>query len=221
MATPSHLAPPNPPHFYTPTYGYLDAFARKLVFSIGAEEPATIVYTTDGSTPGAGSPRGASPVRLLLDTDGTQLRWYADNGVAEPAHAANVQIDARLQTYYGYLVDVADLGGGGPVAVVSPGATVSGTANWQGWTSPACPSCRYQVIYGVGATSMGCLYDGAVGAWPGSSGLGAAFTVTAPSVAGLYKVNVTYDLQLSCANAVAKASLGVRPTETIAWIVVK
>jgi hypothetical protein len=220
-ATTSYLAPPLPAHFYHPTYGYLDAYPRDQSVAIGAEDPATIVYTTDGSMPGAGSPRKPSPLSIPV-VNGTTLKWYADTGLAEsPAHAVSIRVDARLQTYYAYAVDSADLGGAGPVVVVAPGATVSGTASWQGWTAPACPGCRYQLIYGVDTTSVGCFYDGAVGVWPGKSVAGSAFSVKAPSTPGAHRLNVTYDLQLSCPGALAQNSLGVRPTQTIGWIVVK
>ncbi len=220
-ATVSFLAPPSPPHFYTGTWGYIDAFARNYIASIGAEDPSTIFYTTDGSAPGPSSPHKPSPMTLGVSTSGMTLRWYADDGIPEGARSATIAIDARLQTYYGYLVDVADLGGGSPIAVVSPGATVNGTANWQAWTMPLCATCRYQLVYGVDDVSAGCLYDGAVGAWPGTSRLSAPFTMTAPATTGVHKVNVTYALQLSCATAMSQSPLGARPTETIAWLVVQ
>lgn len=220
-ATTSYLAPPLPAHFFHPTYGYLDAYPRNQNVAIGSEAPSTIVYTTDGSTPGAGSPSQPSPLTLPI-VNGTALKWFADTGIAEtPAHSAAIRVDTRLQTYYAFVVENADLGGAGPVVVVSPGATVSGTASFQGWNAPACPGCRYQLIYGVDTTSIGCFYDGAVGVYPGKSVSGGAFSVKAPSTQGAHRLNVTYDLQLSCAGALAQNSLGVRPTQTIGWIVVR
>jgi hypothetical protein len=218
--TTSFLAPPAPGHFYTPNYGYIDGFARNLIFSIGSEAPSTIVYTTDGSTPGTGSPHASSPVTFPIGSSGV-IQWFADTGAPEAVHSAGVTIDTRLQTYYGFLVDVPNLGPDGPVAVVAPGATVSGTANWQAWTGPTCPGCRYQLIYGIENAEKGCFWDGTVGAWPGKSQTAGSFSVTAPSAPGTYRVNVTYTLQNDCATGMGTNPFGSRPTQTFAWIVVK
>jgi hypothetical protein len=90
----------------------------------------------------------------------------------------------------------------------------------QVWNSSGCPGCRYQLVYGVENTSMGCLYDWSPGAWPGVSGTNTG-SVKAPSTPGVYDVNVSYTLELSCANGMAANPLNARPTARIGTIVVR
>jgi hypothetical protein len=211
--TRSHLSPAD--------YAFGSGWAKGITWTLASEESANIVYTLDGSTPGPGSASKPSPVDLFLSTSGTVIKWYADNGAKEPTiHSFTANIDTSGQSKYGFIVDKVSLGGKGPVIVVSPGAKITGNASYQAWNSSGCPMCRYQLVYGVETTSAGCLYDWSPDAWPGASG-SAPFTVTAPSSAGTYKLQVSYTLQTSCANGMATNPIGARPTAQIGTIVVK
>ena len=206
------------PSSYPASWG---AFAKGIDWTIASETASKIFYTTDGSTPGPTSANGASPLKLFLATDGTPLKWYADNGAKEGVQSFTVQISTALQTGYGYIVDDVKLDGTSPTVVVSPGTVINGNAKYQAWVSTACPGCREQIVYGIGTNAMGCLYDYSPSTWPGVSGTGTT-KITAPSTPGVYKVRVAWALQLACSDALTTANpLGVKPTADIATIVVK
>jgi len=202
-------------------YAFGTAWARGITWTIGSEAPATIRYTLDGSAPGPTSASKASPADLFVATSGTVIKWYADNGAKEPTvHSFTANILTSGQSSYGFLLEKTNLGGKGPVIVVSPGATVTGSTSFTAWTSSGCPACGLQLVYGIGTTSAGCVYHGSPNVWPGASGTG-SISVKAPSTAGTYSLNMTYTLQLSCADGMATNPLGVRPTAGIATIVVR
>jgi hypothetical protein len=202
-------------------YAFGTAWARGITWTIGSEGPSTIRYTTDGSTPTAASAGKTAPAELFVSSSGTVIKWYADNGAKEATiHSITASILTSGQTAYGYIVEKTNLGGKGPVIVASPGATISGTAAYQAWNNSGCPMCRYQLIYGVGTAAAGCMYDWSPGVWPGASGSG-TISVKAPSTPGVYDLNVSYTLQVSCADGIATAPIGVRPTASIGKIVVR
>jgi hypothetical protein len=212
----------------TPTRSYLSpgdyafgsAWARGITWTIGSETASTIRYTLDGTTPGPTSASKPSPADLFIATSGTVIKWYSDNGAKEGVQSFTANIDTAGRTLYGFIVEKTNLGGKGPTIVVSPGATVTGTTTYAAWNSSGCPMCRYQLVYGIESTSAGCLYDYSPGAYPGATG-SASISVKAPTVAGIYPLNVSYTLQTSCANGMATNPLGVRPTARIGTIVVR
>lgn len=211
--TKSYLAPGD--------YAFGTAWARGITWSIGSESPSTIRYTLDGSAPGPTSPSKPSPAEVLIGATGTTLKWYADNGAKEPTvHSFVANILASGQGAYGFIPEKTNLLSKGPVVVVAPGASLTGTVNYTTWVSSGCPACGQQLVYGIGTTSAGCVYHGSPGVYPGASGTG-VISVKAPSTAGTYTLNMTYTLQLSCAAGMATNPLGVRPTAGIATIVVK
>ncbi len=202
-------------------YAFGTGWARGITWTIGAEAAATIRYTLDGSTPGPTSASKAAPAELFVSTSGTVIKWYADNGAKEATvHSMTANILTSGQANYGYIVEKTNLGGKGPVIVASPGATITGSAAYQAWNSSGCPMCRFQVVYGVGTSAAGCLYDWSPGAWPGASGSG-SISVKAPSAPGVYDLNVSYTLQVGCAEGIATAPIEVRPTASIGKIVVR
>jgi len=202
--------------------GSATAYAKGIYWTLASETPSTIFYTTDGTAPGPTSANKPSPLDLHITTDGTKIRWYADNGVKEAiAHSFTAQIDTALQSGYSFVVDRVKLEGTGPVVVVAPGAIVNGSAYYQAWVGSGCPGCRMQLVYGIGTTEAGCLYDWAPGVYPGASGTYTTIKATAPSTPGVYKLNVAHSLELVCSDALAKSVLGTRPTAEVATIVVK
>jgi len=212
----------------TPTRSYLSpgdyafgtAWARGITWTIGSEGPSTIRYTLDGSTPGPTSASKPSPAELFVSTSGTTIKWYADNGAKEGVQSFTANILASGQGNYGFIVEKTKLGGTGPVIVATAGATISLSAATQVWNGSTCSGCRYQLVYGVESTSMGCFYDWSPGVWPGVSGTNTG-SVKAPSTPGVYDVNVSYTLELSCANGMAANPLNSRPTARIGTIVVR
>jgi hypothetical protein len=215
------VGPPTKSYLAPGDYAFGTAWAKGITWTIGAEEPATIRYTLDGTAPGPTSPSKAAPAELFISTSGTVIKWYADNGAKEATtHSFTANILTSGQTAYGYIVEKTNLGGKGPVIVATPGATITGSATYTAWSSSGCPMCRMQIVYGVGTTSAGCLYDWSPGVWSGATGSG-AISVKAPSTAGVYDLNVSYTLELSCANGMAANPIGVRPTASIGKIVVR
>jgi len=190
--------------------------------TLASETASTIRYTTDGSTPGATSPSLPSPADVFVASSGTTLRWFADNGAPEPTvHSFAVNLNSADQNKYGFLIEQVDISGKSPVLVTSPGATISGTATYQVWTSTGCTPCRLQVIYGIENGNTDCLYDWSPNVWPGVKASGAIKGLKAPATPGVYKLNVTYTLQNSCAEGLATKPMGVRPTMEVGVVVVK
>ncbi len=197
------------------------AFARAQKWTVASEAASTIHYTLDGSTPTTKSKSGASPLTFNVPTDGTIIKWFSDTGAAEGVQQFTVQISASLQSGYGWILEDVKLDGVSPVAVVSPGASVSGSATYQAFVGTGCPGCRQQLVYGINNTPSGCIYDWSPNVWPGANGSG-PIHITAPSTPGTYKVNVAWALQLSCSDAMSAANpLGVKPTGQIGLIIVK
>ncbi|MBL8721020.1 MAG: hypothetical protein JNL79_33860 [Myxococcales bacterium] len=179
-----------------------EGFARSITFTVDSEATAKIFFTTDGSAPSGTSSSKSNPADIFLPGTGS-LRWFADTGAKEATHTQGVTVDAGEQSRYAFIVEKVSLNSAGPVVVVSPGATVSGTANVQAWNNPGCPSCRMQVLVGVGSPTA-CAYDWSPGAWPGATTTGATFSVKAPSSAGVHRITASFQLETGCANGIAK-----------------
>src|SRR5262249_38704776 len=152
------------------------AFAKAFDVTIAAEDPtAKIFYTIDGSTPTSSSLSASSPLVKRMSSSGMNIRWYADDGAPEPAvHSFTAEIPTTLQAKYGYVVDDVKLDGKSPVVVASPGETLGGSLNYSAWVSSGCPACRQQIVYGIDATPIDCVYDWSPGVWPGVSGTAVA-----------------------------------------------
>ena len=220
----------------TPTVSYLSpgtypaswssAFAKPISWTMASEAPSTIRYTLDGTTPVSTSASGASPLTIFVSTSATTLKWFADDGASESTvHSFVVAFDSTLQSGYGYVVDTVKLDSTTPVVVTTPGKLLTGSMKWEAWVrtvgTGACPLCRMQIVYGVGTSALGCLYDASPGGWPGASGTSAT-TITAPATAGTYKVRVAWALQNNCTDAITIANpLDVKPTTEVGTIVVK
>ncbi len=203
-------------------YAFGTAWARAITWTIDSEGPAKIFYTLDGSAPGPTSASRAAPADLVGLATGTTIRWYADNGARETAKSFVANIDTAGRANYGFILERTNLNGSGPVVVVAPNATVSGTAAFEAWTGTSCPACGMQLVYGVGDVEAACMYNGSPGNY-GTSGLKGTGTIglQAPGAAGTYDLNVTYTLQLDCASAKGTNPLLVRPTARIGVIIVK
>jgi hypothetical protein len=91
----------------------------------------------------------------------------------------------------------------GPVAYVAPGATVTGTANYQVWRSDGsgyCPGCVIEWALGVDSVGqIGCFVYGG-GTFPGQTGT-QSFSFTAPTTPGTYVMRQALALEYTCAQA--------------------
>ncbi|HEX5744870.1 MAG TPA: AMP-binding protein [Archangium sp.] len=79
----------------------------------------------------------------------------------------------------------------------APGASLALTENFSLNTgSFGCPTCIAQIVMGLEGGSKQCIYSGS-GVTSGS----AAYSLTAPTIKGVYKLWANRELQFSCANA--------------------
>jgi hypothetical protein len=182
--------------------------ARTTKYEIGTPYPATIYYTTDGSTPVEGATAtksGASPLNLGVLASGATILWFADFGSPlgkEPVvHTLNFTVAASGQDSHGQIVEGLSFTGGlGPVISVAAGATVSGSANVQFWHSDStgyCPSC--DVFFSLWLDSEGasqyCSNNYAT--WTGTSAA-PTFSFTAPTKPGRYAMRANNALDYQC-----------------------
>lgn len=182
-------------------------------YTISTQIPATIHYTTDGTSPspGVGTTTSApSPVTLATvpgATPGTVIRWFADYGGssgAEPfLHSFTVNTVAPGNDL-GVLVNLVKFTGvDGPVIRVAPGATVTGSVRAQYWRSNAsgyCPGCLVQWVLGVdGVGQVACVASVST-VYPGQTST-PTFTFTAPAQPGRYVMRTQLQLQTSCQSA--------------------
>lgn len=179
-------------------------------YALATPTPSTIHFTTDGTAPqpGVGTTKSQpSPVVLLAVPGagaGTTIKWFADygpNGGPElEKHAITVTTVAPGNDY-GSITQHLKINGGGPAVVVAPGATVTGSIDFQAWASNAsgyCPSCVVQWVVGVdGVGQIACdSYGG--GPYPGHSA-NKPFTFVAPAQPGRYRIRQAMGLSNSCA----------------------
>ncbi len=193
-------------------------YPKSFSITLAADEPGTtIYYTTDGSMPEEGSPttsNATTPVRGITISATTTVRYF---GVGSEGPSMQVSEDFAIsstspQINAGYLVTGTTLDGTSPVVVAAPGAVLAARANVQAWVQSDCPACAAQVVYGVGETDQGCLYDGGPGVYPGVTMTGRTFDVRAPMTPGVHEVRIVHIEQTSCAAAMATRALQTRPT---------
>ena len=112
--------------------------------TITADEPSTIYYTTDGTTPTTASPSGPAPLVVRGVTTDAPLRYFAVDGAGnvETPHAEAYAID-RAATLTISLADQT-------VTVTDPpaGLELSGTASYD-------PADRY-VLFELRPTEVRC-----------------------------------------------------------------
>lgn len=193
-------------------------YPKSFSITLAADEPGTtIYYTTDGSLPEEGSPttsNATTPVRGITISTTTTVRYFGV-GSGEPSLPVSEAFaisSTTPQTNAGYLVTSATLDGSSPVVIAAPGSVLAARANVQVWVQSSCPACTAQVVYGVGDTDQGCLYDSAPGVYPGVMTSGKMFNVTAPMAPGVHEVRLAHIEQTSCAAAMASKALQNRPT---------
>lgn len=190
-------------------------YAKSFAITLAADQPGTtIYYTTDGSMPDMTSQSATTPVRGITVSTSSMVRFFGvASGAASMTTSEMFSIDSTsAQTNAGYLVTGTTLDGNTPVVFAAPGATLTARANLQTWVQTACPSCAAQVVYGVGTTDQGCVFDGNPNVYPGVTMNGKTFNVTAPTTPGVHEVRLAHIEQTSCATAMAAMALAVRPT---------
>jgi hypothetical protein len=187
-------------------------YAQSVDFTMAAPTAATIYYTTDMTLPVPGhatTKSGPSPVTVTLP-GGTApqtvtLRWYADFGGAIGRELTDhVMVISSLPTpiHNGgeILEHVSFAASGGPAVIVAPGATVTGSLDYQYWQSDSsgyCATCENQLVLGVdGVGQLTCInYTGPT--FPGTTG-NYPFTFSAPTTPGRYVMRFGDPLQFGC-----------------------
>ena len=216
---PHVIATPGPHEFAGTNLFY---YVKAVDIAIASDEPGTtIYYTTDGTTPTHASMHGPAPLTVTLDEGPTTLTYFGENAAgSDDVHADVYHFDPSQGSQTGYVVTGTALDGGAPIAVVAPGDTLTmAVAHVQIWAQTDCAQCAIQLVYGVGTTDQGCLFDSerddasGPGAFPGAEH-DATFTLTAPMTTGVHDVNVANNEQFTCDDALALGSLMNRPDVT-------
>jgi hypothetical protein len=183
-------------------------------FTIGTALPATIYFTTDGSRPtldGGAVKSAPSPVTIPTpsgvgpDGGALPLQYFADFGAAgdeQVVHTLTVQTAANPINLNSQAQRLKFTDSNGPVVMVAPGATVTGSIDYQAWASTAagyCPGCVIQWVVGVDTVGqVGC--QAVSGSYPGVSGT-QTFSFTAPTKPGTYVMRQGLSLQFGCSTA--------------------
>lgn len=193
-------------------------YPKSFSITLAADEPGTtIYYTTDGSLPEEGSATTSSaitPVRGITISATTTVRYFGV-GSGEPSAPVSEVFavsSTTPQTNAGYLVTNTTLDGTSPVVFAAPGSVLTARANVQVWVQTSCPACAAQVVYGVGDSDQGCLYDAGPGVYPGVTTNNKMFNVRAPMTPGVHEVRLAHIEHTDCASAMATKALQTRPT---------
>jgi len=180
---------------------------RATRYTVATLGPASIHFTLNGSVPApgaAGTTTGISPLALPAIDGNTTVRWFADfpGGFRGAVQTMTHATDPGTTVNLGHISENTRINGGGPVALVLAGATVTGTVDYNVWSSSVsgyCPGCILQyviVVEGVGP-SAGCANLYTPGDYPGVSGA-LGFGFTAPTKAGSYFVRAGLVQQYDC-----------------------
>lgn len=199
--------------------GYPKAFA----ITLAADQPGTMIYyTLDGSMPDTSSSSSTTPVKGITISATSTVKYFGvHNGATSDVVTETFSIDAATaQSNAGYLITSVTLDGTSPVVIASAGSTLSAKANVQSWVQTSCSACAGQVVFGVDTTDQGCLSDGGLGVYPGTTVNGKAFTVKVPNTKGVHEVRVAHIEQTSCAAAMADMALANRPTRARIGVII-
>jgi hypothetical protein len=179
-------------------------YAAVFAVAAASDNPAANVhFTKDQTTPTISSPAGVGVADVGPFTSGVPVQFFAESATGnEPVNSETYIVDASKQTATGYTVTGLDLTNGSPVAVVSPGATITGSASIHDWANNTCPGCILLVVYAIESTAQGCFMQHQPGAWPGGTATW-PITFTAPLVPGTYGVFGSIQEQVNCANAMS------------------
>ncbi|MBA2542118.1 MAG: chitobiase/beta-hexosaminidase C-terminal domain-containing protein [Deltaproteobacteria bacterium] len=192
---------------------YNSSYPTPFSITLAADDPAaTIYYTTDGSVPDTTSLRGPTPVTGIMVTSMLVVSYFAETTEGSGMTATETfRVATSSQNTAGYLVTNTKLDGTSPVVVAAPNQTFDASASVQVWVQSSCPGCSAQLVYGVGSTDQGCLFDGDPGVFPGDNN-SRTFSVTAPATPGVHEVLVAHIEQANCNIAMSMMALATRPT---------
>lgn len=197
------------------TGSYAESFTPEIVSDNAA---ATIFYTNDGTTPTTSSPSSTGLVPSVTFTSGTPVQFFAKSSAGtQSVQSQTYTIDASLQVNRGFVPTQSDLGSGSPLAIVAPGAPISGTIHLHEWGD--CPQCIVQVVSAIEGTAVACLTNHISGVYPGMTET-ATLSLTAPTTPGTYFVYASVFEQLNCASALALYT-ATFPRRLIGVIIVK
>jgi hypothetical protein len=183
------------------TFNWCNAYGVAVPLIIGADDPsATIYYTTDGTMPTPSSPSGKTPVTIPATSTSFAVSYFArtagSTAIATDTFVLKVGDTHCQQQTWGFLVTDTKLDGTSPVVDATPGQQLHATASYQVWTN-GCVGCGTQLVYGIDQTPQGCLFDESGQAYPGATGP-TSFTVTAPTMPGVYDVMLRLVFDNNC-----------------------
>ena len=186
---------------------------RETLYVIGADHPATILYTLDGSEPRRGSGTTMSaPAPVQLPPLGTAtIRWRAvdEDGDEEAVHMLQSILDPAVAREWGHLTEKVDMNGRGPFVEVSPDAPIELTFDRTIWTAVEDPCVDFCVTqYLVSVDGVGTVHCDEYAGWPefppGRTDRPVAM-FRAPLEQGQYAVRARYRWDFMC------VELGPRP----------
>ena len=203
---------------------------RPVTFGIATASPATIYYTTDGSTPSKGATAttavtaSTGPTYAFVTVPGTTgvttqaLSWYADFGTSrEAVRSITVAVNGDY-SHWGGIFDNFRINGGGPMALVSKGAALTGTCHETVWNGPSGTGSAILTtdvgLDGVSVSGDGPWVDCKMGTGGSSAPTDVAsraFSFTAPSQSGIYFFRQRTSMDYQCNYATDAASVGNMP----------
>ncbi len=196
------------------TKGYGPDAATACVYNGGASSCPNSTNGTQTVTINTPLTPGVYEIRAVRD-----LQFNCANALSNFNRASDLsgaQVIARIrvtppaacQAFSGYLTNV-QLNNQGNEITVAPGASVTVGTTYVMSQFPGCPGCIVQLVGGYtpfiggggGGVKIGCFHNGGLTSCPGATTRASTLTFTAPTVAGVYHLRYSQDLQFNCNNA--------------------
>jgi hypothetical protein len=184
--------------------------ARQVSVTFATIGNGTVKVSTVGDPTGLPGQPGPATIDLPTTTANNAVsvvRWIG--GTEPEPHVLVVKIDESLRQKAGFIVESFRFlpNGSNPkstVTNVAKGTALSIEASVQFWSSAA---TKVQVVYGIGATAIGCFVDENATAWTGSTPTKTG-SLNAPMATGTYPVRAVMREAADCNAAKALGMAG-------------
>lgn len=192
--------------------------ARQITVTIATIANGTVKITTNGGDPASlGGQPGPATIDVPVATTNLStsvLRWIG--GIEPEPHVQVVKIDESLRSQAGFIAESFAFAANGsnpksPVTSVAKGTALNIEAKIQFWSPTV---TKTQIVYGIGATALGCFVDENAQAWTGTSATKTA-AITAPNATGTHLVRVVMRQAADCNAAKALGMAGGMDVGTV------